>query len=197
MKTAMTILVSALVLASQTGQAHDSAATKPAVSESKMHHAAGHNAAPYDLQYLDTMSKHHQGAIDMAKMAVDKSSNVEIKAFAQEIIGKQTEEIKQFKSWRSAWYGDKPDASNMQMHGMKHSMEHMDMDKMMKASGTVFDHHFLTMMIPHHQGAIDMSKKALKKATHPEVRDAARKIIDDQQKEIVRLRQWLSMMKTQ
>ncbi len=37
------------------------------------------NAAsqPYDLQFIDTMTHHHQGAIDMAKMALMKSNNEE------------------------------------------------------------------------------------------------------------------------
>ncbi len=45
------------------------------------------NAAsqPYDLQFIDTMTHHHQGALDMAKMAIEKTQNAELKAFAQKI----------------------------------------------------------------------------------------------------------------
>ena len=50
---------------------------------------------------------------------------------------------------------------------------------------------FRTHMIPHHQGAIDMAKVALKYAKDPETKAMAQKIIDDQQKEIADMQAWL------
>ena len=41
------------------------------------------NKQPYDTQFLDTMTHHHQGAVEMAKMVLMKSSNDELKKFAQ------------------------------------------------------------------------------------------------------------------
>jgi uncharacterized protein (DUF305 family) len=43
---------------------------------------------------------------------------------------------------------------------------------------------FLKMMIPHHQLAVNMSDEALSKAEHPELRDLAQKIRDEQFSEI-------------
>jgi uncharacterized protein (DUF305 family) len=50
--------------------------------------------------------------------------------------------------------------------------------------GDTLDIMFLEMMIPHHQAAVDMSEEALSKAEHPELRDLARKIRDEQSSEI-------------
>lgn len=50
---------------------------------------------------------------------------------------------------------------------------------------------FRTHMIPHHQGAIDMAKVALKYAKDPETKKMAQKIIDDQEKEIADMQAWL------
>lgn len=50
---------------------------------------------------------------------------------------------------------------------------------------------FRTHMIPHHQGAIDMSKVALKHAKDPETKKMAQTIIDDQEKEIAQMQDWL------
>jgi uncharacterized protein (DUF305 family) len=50
---------------------------------------------------------------------------------------------------------------------------------------------FRTHMIPHHQGAIEMAKVALKHAKDPETKRMAQKIIDDQEKEIVEMQDWL------
>jgi uncharacterized protein (DUF305 family) len=45
-------------------------------------------------------------------------------------------------------------------------------------------------MIPHHQGAVDMSKHALKHANRPELQKMAKEIIASQEKEIAQLKEW-------
>jgi hypothetical protein len=52
-------------------------------------------------------------------------------------------------------------------------------------------HDFVTMMIPHHQGAIDMAKAILVHSTDPELRNLAQGIIAEQQNEINVMRAWL------
>ena len=155
------------------------------------------NAAsqPYDLQFIDTMTNHHQGAIEMAEMALKKSNNAELKAFAQKIIDDQKKEIAQMKDWREKWYAGKPEAVNMQMPGMMDSMKMMagdEMKKMEAASGKDFDVHFLDMMTPHHAGAVTMAKEALARAEHPEIKTLANQVIKEQEAEIKEMADWKS-----
>ncbi len=153
------------------------------------------NAAsqPYDLQFIDTMTHHHQGAIGMAKMALMKSQNAELKKFAQKIIDDQNKEIAQMKGWREKWYAGKPRAMNMEMSGMGDSMKMVmgdGMKKMEAATGKDFDNHFLEMMTPHHQGATTMAKESLTKAEHPEIKTLANQIIKAQEAEIKQMADW-------
>src|SRR5262245_27376406 len=53
------------------------------------------------------------------------------------------------------------------------------------------DHDFVTMMIPHHQGAIDMAKSLLLYGKDPQMRRLAQEIITDQQSEIQLMQLWL------
>ncbi|WP_199724871.1 DUF305 domain-containing protein [Noviherbaspirillum saxi] len=53
------------------------------------------------------------------------------------------------------------------------------------------EHDFVTMMIPHHQGAIDMAKAVLLNTTDPELSNLAQGIITEQQNEIRVMRAWL------
>jgi len=147
-------------------------------------------SAPFDLQFIDTMSAHHQGAIDMAKTAESKAQKAELKSFARKIVEDQQREIVQMKEWRDKWYSGRPQAMNMEMPGMMDSMKGMNMDSMKNMTGADFDRMFLDMMIPHHQGAVAMAKEALNKAEHPEVKKLAEQIIDAQQKEIEMMKKW-------
>jgi uncharacterized protein (DUF305 family) len=53
---------------------------------------------------------------------------------------------------------------------------------------------FIDMMVPHHEGAVQMSKDALTRAEHQEVKTLAQQIIDAQQKEIDQMKQWKSKL---
>jgi uncharacterized protein (DUF305 family) len=53
------------------------------------------------------------------------------------------------------------------------------------------DHDFVTMMIPHHQGAVDMAKALLLYGKDPQMRRLAQEIITDQESEIQLMQLWL------
>lgn len=63
-----------------------------------------------------------------------------------------------------------------------------DMPGMPAASAGDVDVDFLLMMIPHHQGAVDMAAIALEQADDPEVRALAEQIIAAQEEEIAEMR---------
>ena len=58
-------------------------------------------------------------------------------------------------------------------------------------SGDV-DADFAAMMIPHHQGAVDMAKILKEKGTDPELQKLADAIIASQEKEITFMKDWLT-----
>ncbi len=152
-------------------------------------------SAPYDLQFIDAMTHHHQGAVEMSKVALTKSNNEELKKFAQKIIDDQQGEIAQMKEWREKWFSGKTAALNMEMPGMADSMKMMaagGMKKMESATGKDFDLLFLEMMIPHHTGAITMAKASLTKAEHTEIKTLANNIIKAQEAEIKMMNEWKS-----
>ena len=70
---------------------------------SGMNHSMAMDLAPadanYDLRFIDAMTPHHQGAVEMAQEALKKSQRPEIKKLAQDIIAAQEREIKELKQW--------------------------------------------------------------------------------------------------
>jgi hypothetical protein len=66
------------------------------------------------------------------------------------------------------------------------------MMKNMKAKPTGNpDADFVLMMMPHHQGAIDMAKVELQYGKNPELRQLASDIVAAQEKEIAQMKAWL------
>ncbi|MEQ1604009.1 MAG: DUF305 domain-containing protein [Pyrinomonadaceae bacterium] len=151
--------------------------------------------AEYDLQFLDTMIAHHQGAVDMAKLIPGKALNGELKKLGLQIISSQEKEIAAMRAWRANWFGGKPEALNMEMTGMAGSMAGMDMKKLDGLSGKAFDIEFVKQMIPHHEGAVVMAKEAQKKAKKDEIKTLAASIIRDQEAEISQMKGWLEEWK--
>lgn len=58
----------------------------------------------FDLRFINAMIPHHEGAIVMAKDALQKSKRPEIQKLSNAIVTSQQAEIDQMKQWRKAWY---------------------------------------------------------------------------------------------
>jgi uncharacterized protein (DUF305 family) len=63
-------------------------------------------------------------------------------------------------------------------------------DAMMVPSTGNADQDFVAMMLPHHQGAVDMAKVELQYGHDPELRRLAQSIVTAQEKEIALMRTW-------
>lgn len=146
------------------------------------HSVMASSDVPYDAQFIDSMIVHHEGAITMAKQALEEAERSELKTLAEAIITAQEQEITQLRSWRSEWYPDLATSAGMGI----------DMGTM-EVSGDAskpFDQRFIEAMIPHHESAIAMAKDAQQKAERQEIKDLAAEIITAQEGEIAQMKQW-------
>jgi uncharacterized protein (DUF305 family) len=151
-----------------------------------------------DQHFIEHMIPHHEGAIEMAVLAQEKSSDPEILDLADAIISSQTEEIEQMEDWYKEWYGiEFPVIENARM-GMGRGMMHggmmggdtADIEALENAED--FDTAFLEEMIPHHQMAVMMAQMLLSGTSRPEMQQLAEEIIVAQEDEIEQMRMWLS-----
>ena len=59
---------------------------------------------PFDLAFIDSMIPHHASAIDLASVALMRSTNPDIERIARGIFIAQSQEIGQMIQWRKLWY---------------------------------------------------------------------------------------------
>ena len=65
---------------------------------------------PFDLVFIGTMVRHHEGEIALARLAPQHSARPELLAFAQAVEEEKAEEIKLLTAWGQLWYGATPTA---------------------------------------------------------------------------------------
>ncbi len=137
-----------------------------------------------DLMFAAMMVPHHEQAIVMSDLALKNSSNPEVIALATEIKSAQAPEIEQMKSW-----GDL-DVGSHAGHGMSGMLSDDELKKLESATGPEFDQLFLTGMIKHHEGAIDMAQMVTD-SRNQEVSTLANQIIKAQKAEIELMKELL------
>ena len=119
-----------------------------------------------DVDFMAGMIPHHAQAVIMAGWAPTHGARTDVAILCERIAVGQRDEIAMMQSWLADRGQAVPDATStrhkMTMNGMTHEMlmpgmlsdeEMADLDR---ARGPEFDRLFLTGMIKHHQGAIDM-----------------------------------------
>ena len=202
-------IVSACTQASSKPEPSPSASSMPGTSgmnHGKSGHQMSHSSmdlgpadARYDLRFIDAMIPHHEGAVIIAKDAVQKAKHPELKALAEAILKAQPVEINQMRDWRKAWYPDVSKAPIAWHAAMNHDMPMsaeqitaMQMSMDLGAADEGYDVRFLDAMIPHHEGAVLMAKALAKNSTRPEMKTLAQAIIKSQQAEIDQMKQWRS-----
>ncbi|MEO1150933.1 MAG: DUF305 domain-containing protein [Pseudomonadota bacterium] len=174
---------------------------------------AENSYSPDDVAFMQNMIPHHQQAVDMAELVEDRTNSEALTEVAGRIKASQADEIAFMRDWLSnrgeAVAGDskknKRGGGNHKGHhgsaggkGGHHIMSEEDMAMMgmatkaqlaalKDAKGTDFDEMFLTLMIRHHKGAVDMVETLHKQpgsAYDPVLYEFTNDIVADQTAEI-------------
>lgn len=142
-----------------------------------------------EIDFVKMMMMHHEGAINMSNVELQEGKNDSLKRTAQKIIAEQQAEIAQFNTILATLSVDNSDPD--------FSMEQMD--NMIKggkvADEQIFtgdiDNDFATLMIVHHQGAIDNASAYLHHGNNAQLKTMATNIVKSQVMEIQEMSNWL------
>jgi uncharacterized protein (DUF305 family) len=153
-----------------------------------------------DIDFMSGMISHHAQAIKMAGWAPTHGASPALVRMSERIVVGQADEIELMQSWLRDRLQPVPDADpagmKMKMGDVEHVMlmpgmlTEAQMKQLDAARGKEFDRLFLTFMIQHHRGAIDMVRQLL--SSHGAAQDEtvfkfANEVEIDQSEEIQRM----------
>ena len=171
-----------------------------------------------DAGFARDMSIHHDQGVEMANLALERSTDPQIRGLAFDIAETQNNQVGRMRGWlalwgltptggdRMAWMGG-PGTSGHHMSGTDTSGTDMsgtdgapmpgmateaELAGLRSLSGTEFDVEFLRLMIRHHVGGSGMAQYAAEHADQDVVRSLARSIDESQAAETSLMTQLLT-----
>jgi uncharacterized protein (DUF305 family) len=115
---------------------------------------AGYTAA--DVRFMQHMIGHHAQALVMAAMAPTHGASEHFQRLAQKIDISQRDEIAFMKQWLEERHQVVPPADYMAHMAMPGMLTAQELARLDAARGREFERLFLTFMIRHHVGALQM-----------------------------------------
>ena len=159
--------------------------------------------SPADAQFMRDMIPHHHQALQMAELVADRTNRPELLDIAGRINVSQGDEIEFMQNWLRERGESVPDPTAHHAMHTSHKMAGMatpeQMAELAAADGTEFDRLFLTLMIAHHEGAVDMVDELLEQpgsVYDPVLFDFTTDVTNDQNTEIERMNAVLVSLST-
>lgn len=163
-----------------------------------------------DAHFMSSMIGHHAQAVEMARLAPERTQTPSIRTLADRIINAQRDEIATMQTWLRDRGQPVPEAREGMAHHAGHgAAEHAEtghalmpgmltpeqMEQLRQSTGAEFDRLFLTYMIQHHRGAVSMVEQLF--GTHGAGQDEtvfkfASDVNVDQATEIARMQRMLA-----
>lgn len=154
-----------------------------------------------DASFMRDMIGHHAQALAMTRLVRERTNALDIRTLAERIARSQQDEIGLMAAWLRARGQPVPDTTHL---AMGHHVEGQhapgmlsgaQLDSLRAARGGHFDRLFLTFMIRHHRGALEMVRQLLSRpggGQDPEAGRFAADVDADQRAEIARMERMLA-----
>ena len=140
-----------------------------------------------EVAFSRDMAAHHAQAVEMALIIRDRSSDMELRQLALDIVLTQQEQIGQIQGWLATWNrpfsGIQPPMNGQGL--MMGMADQSDVNALRTLPVDKAEVSFLQLMIRHHQGGIEMAQSVLERSPRSEVAHLAVAIVKGQQSEVM------------
>ncbi|WP_435198272.1 DUF305 domain-containing protein [Janibacter sp. GS2] len=149
-----------------------------------------------DVEYARGMLMHHEQAIEMSDIVLDKPGiDPQVTTLARQIKKAQGPEITQMESWLTDWdqddSGDEGHGESMSEDGGGHDgmLSPQALEELKAADGDDAEELFLDQMIEHHEGAVAMAQQHRTEGQDSQALQLSTDVIRDQKAEITTMRE--------
>ena len=190
------ILGATLALSGCAGEPQEAPAPSTSASASHSQHSMSQSASvnDADMAFAAGMKMHHEQAIDMSNIVLDKDGiPQDVVSLAEKIKAAQSPEIERMDRWMSEWNM----AEDMDHDALGHKDGMVAEDKinqLKQATGEDAAQLFLEQMIIHHEGAVTMAQTETSEGSSPPAIDLAQDIVKSQNDEIQEMKQLLAAL---
>jgi uncharacterized protein (DUF305 family) len=151
----------------------------------------GHNSNSQmvgsDAMFLQMMIPHHEQAVVMSDLALSTSKDADVLKLAKQIKDAQAPEIIKMQGWLVD-AGLSKDPGHSMGDGMDGMLSDSELSALKGSTGKAFDKLFLTGMIAHHEGAINMAMM-IENSSNSDISNLGKEIVKSQAAEIELMKQ--------
>lgn len=174
---------------SMPGMNHSTGQSMPGTSAAPA--AADHNGS--DTMFAQGMIPHHAQAVEMSDIILKKQGiDARVTALATQIKEAQAPEIEKMTGWLTAWNEATQAPGGHSMSGM---MSGDDLSKLDAAEGAEAAKLFLSQMIAHHEGAVEMANSEVRSGKNAEAIQLGKDIAASQTEEIQAMKDLLAAVR--
>ncbi len=148
------------------------------------------------INFIESMIPHHQAAIYMCENLLNYTNYQPLQEIAKDIITMQTKGIDQMREIGMTTYGYVNERRDIKFYEKRFFCITKRMICRMRNSlrSNDINLNFISEMIPHHEGAIEMCENLLNYYIDPRLGDVARNIIEEQSNGVRELKEIRKML---
>jgi uncharacterized protein (DUF305 family) len=140
--------------------------------------ARSHSYNATDAAFAAGMLPHHEGGVELGRLAAQKGVNADIRRLGGEIVTAQTREARTLRRMVRQF------RTRAEMPEPIEERDMRDMRRLQAASGAEFDRLWLDVIGAHHAAAIQMAQIEAEGGRNAEARRLARRIVSTQEREL-------------
>ena len=140
--------------------------------------------------FIRQLIPHHRAGIKISENILDFTTNPLVETLAKSLIQKLSTEIDKMESMLEACRGVKNQRYDIKLYNMEYTQVYNSMILKMRNSqtGNNLNIDFLSQIIPHHEGGVNMARNVLRFDICPQLRNLAEDIVSNESLQLREMR---------
>lgn len=145
-----------------------------------------------DITFVQLMVPHHDQAVEMSNIMIDKDDVQEdVVGLAEQIRDGQEPAVETLDGWLETWADGAPPPSQDPFDTANGMLAPEQMQELDEADGPTASKLFLDLMLAHHEGSVALAETEVADGKNPAAVQHARNVVSTQETEIATIKEML------